>query len=106
MGPSTHDPGCEKATGQSDPSKQTNPTDPSKESVAKPSDDSGAFMNRVDPAKLSSALKPAKPSQVGRKVCRRADGWWVVDEQEVEVAGPFTTLLEVEAFLDWECNQP
>jgi hypothetical protein len=106
MGPSTHDHGCEKATGQSDQAKDAGPVDSSAGSVAKPPDDSGAFMNRVDPTKLSSALKPTKPSQVGRKVCRRVDGWWVVDERDVEVAGPFTTLTEVEAFLDWESNQP
>jgi hypothetical protein len=56
----------------------------------------------ADPA---SGPEPGKLAEAKSKVSLRADGWWVVDLQGADVAGPFKTLSEVEDHLDWKSNQ-
>lgn len=76
-----------------------------RQSVAQPSDSAvGPTSNppnalEVGPQKQEGLQKP-KP-----KVSLRADGWWVVDQDEHDLAGPFSTIAQVEDYLDWHSNQ-
>ncbi|HLW66829.1 MAG TPA: hypothetical protein VKS79_16060 [Gemmataceae bacterium] len=105
MALSTHDPGCDKAGSQTGEPKATAQPGQSAAAISPPKDDSGAFLYQKDPTKLVDAFQPTKTPGAGRNVRRRPTGWWIVDDCDVEIAGPFQALADVEAYLDWESNQ-
>ena len=66
--------------------------------------DSGIISHGSTPSRAQPVQK-LKATEVKYKTSLRDDGWWVVDDNDVDVAGPFKTISIVQDYLDWCSNQ-
>jgi hypothetical protein len=93
MALSTH-PGYKKPTGQLE--RLVGP-------LVEQSGDSDVIS--CDATSPSADFRKAKARGYTSKISLRTDGWWVLDQREADLAGPFKSLAELEGYLDWEDNQ-